>query len=247
MHAFARLERYAATVEGHPFADEGEQILAAWIAGIFHDYQARRFVAALGDCQKGAHPQSGDRLFVQHFKLQGVFAGDLRRLRRHFRGSHMVGGVIDEIAGEVYGGCYRLPTADAGGYRRDLLGVIFDDIKILGENYLVFFGFIAAETVVAQQRTLYERLRRRLRVETGLTGPMDHCGDFAGVELLSGSDGSSGYAPQTVKGEVLLLAEAEENNLPGANAGTNVEDRSGSVLACASVAADEGGYLPVEG
>ncbi len=109
------------------------------------------------------------------------------------------------------------------------------------------FGLIGAKTIIAEQSALYEGLGGLQRVETRLAGSVDDRGDAAGVELLSGPDGCSGNAAQAVEGKLLLLAEADEDDVSGADTGADRQNGSCAVLARPLFAADHGGYSAVEG
>ena len=92
-----RLDRNAAGVEAHAFADEGDRRLASLAAIPAHHHDAALARRALADAEQRIHAELLHRLEVEHFDRDTEFLQRARAAREFLR-IEDVGGLIDQIA-----------------------------------------------------------------------------------------------------------------------------------------------------
>ena len=113
-HRLGRLERQTAGIERHPLADEGEVERGGRLAIplVPEDHQPRRPGAPAADGEDRPATLGAEPVLVPDLDLQAGAAGDRRRLGGERLRIQIVGGRVDEPAGEVHAVGDRRTRAD---------------------------------------------------------------------------------------------------------------------------------------
>ncbi len=91
MHVLRRLERYAAGIERHPFADQDDRLLAVPTPLILEDDETGRFGRTLGYGQQAPHLFARYPLFIEHPAGDPVVFGQFLYFSDILTGGEMIG------------------------------------------------------------------------------------------------------------------------------------------------------------
>ena len=202
-----------------------------------HD-ELGRLLAALGHPQQGAHLTLLHPRLVEHLALQ---AGLLRHgagALGEFGGGEDVSWLVRQVAGEV--GCLRehRSALRAPPQRLDPGLVELDERQLADLRPVVVRLLVAVKGVEAKDGAFGDRLSARLRIEAGDAGAVGDGGERLAAETAGLAGGGRGDVAYLIDRELLLLAQAGDDDARRRQLAQRVDDGELVLLAPAIAVLD---------